>query len=170
MGMGMESIPTYMTLAIIAVPALIEMGVPPLIGHLYVVYWGLSSFITPPVCLAVYIACGISGSKLWETGWEAIRLGIAVFIVPFAFVYNPALLMKGSVGEVVLAVITALCGCFFVALSMRGFFKEKLPLWGRIAAFLGGIALIGPTNIWTTFTGFSLGLVGALGPGVLKKT
>jgi TRAP-type uncharacterized transport system fused permease subunit len=137
--------------------------VPPIVAHLYVIYWGLASFITPPECIAVYIACSISGSKLWETGWEAMRLGIAVFIVPFAFAYNQALLMQGSVGEIIAATVTAFAGCVFVAASMRGFFTEKLPFWGRVLTLLGGLALIGPTTVWTTTAGLGLGLVGAMG-------
>jgi TRAP-type uncharacterized transport system fused permease subunit len=169
LGTGLESIPTYMTLAVIAAPALIELGVPPIVAHLYVIYWGLASFITPPECLAVYIACGISGSKLWETGWEAMRLGMAVFIVPIAFVYNQALLMRGGVGEIIAATVTAFLGCIFVAASLRGFFTEKLPFWGRALAFLGGLALIGPTTVWTTITGLGLGMLGTMGQAMIRK-
>lgn len=169
LGTGLESIPTYMTLAVIAAPALIELGVPPIVAHLYVIYWGLASFITPPECIAVYIACSLSGSKLWETGWESMRLGIAVFIVPFAFVYNPALLMRGSVGEIIAATVTAFIGCVFVAASMRGFFTEKLSFSARALAFFGGLALIGPTTILTTISGLVLGILGAMGQVVIRK-
>jgi TRAP transporter 4TM/12TM fusion protein len=169
LGTGLESIPTYMTLAVIAAPALVELGVPPIVAHLYVIYWGLASFITPPECIAVYIACSLSGSKLWETGWESMRLGIAVFIVPFAFVYNQALLMRGGVGEIIAATVTAFCGCIFVAASMRGFFTEKLPFWGRALAFLGGLVMIGPTTVGTTITGLGLGMLGTMGQVMTRK-
>jgi len=169
LGTGLESIPTYMTLAVLAAPALVELGVPPLVAHLYVIYWGLASFITPPECLAVYIACGISGSKLWETGWEAVRLGMAVFIVPFAFVYNQALLMQGSVGEIIAAILTAFLGCVFVAAALRGYFIDRLSLWGRVLAFLGGLVLIGPTNLWTVMIGLGIGIFGVLGHKLFRK-
>jgi TRAP-type uncharacterized transport system fused permease subunit len=169
LGTGLESIPTYMTLAVLAAPALVELGVPPLVAHLYVIYWGLASFFTPPECLAVYIACGISGSKLWETGWEALRLGMAVFIVPIAFVYNQALLMQGSVGEIIAAILTAFLGCVFVAAALRGYFIDRLSLWGRGLAFFGGLALIGPTNLWTVMIGLGTGIFGVLGDNLIRK-
>jgi TRAP-type uncharacterized transport system fused permease subunit len=169
LGTGLESIPTYMTLAVLAAPALVELGVPPLVAHLYVIYWGLASFFTPPECLAVYIACGISGSKLWETGWEAVRLGMAVFIVPIAFVYNQALLMQGSVGEIIAAILTAFIGCVFVAAALRGYFIDGLPLWGRVLAFFGGLVLIGPTNLWTVIIGLGTGIFGVLGHNLIRK-
>jgi TRAP transporter 4TM/12TM fusion protein len=170
LGTGLESIPTYMTLAVLAAPALVELGVPPIVAHLYVIYWGLASFITPPECLAVYIACGISGSKLWETGWEAVRLGLAVFIVPIAFVYNQALLMQGSIGEIIAAIATAFAGCIFVAAALRGYFVDRLPLWGRVPAFVGGLVLIGPTNLWTVVIGSGASIFGVLGHRVVRKS
>jgi TRAP-type uncharacterized transport system fused permease subunit len=163
LGMGLDSIPSYMTLAILAAPALIELGVPPMVAHLYVIYWGLSSFITPPVCIAVYVACGISGTKIWETGWEAVRIGIAVFIVPLAFVYNQALLAQGSAVEITAAIITALLGSTAVAAAVRGYFMDVLPMWGKVLAFIGGCILIGPTTPWTAIIGLALSLIGVLG-------
>ncbi len=164
LGMGLDSIPAYITLAILAGPALIKLGVPPMVAHLYVIYWGLSSFFTPPVCLAVYVACGISGSDFWETGWEAVRLGIAVFIIPFAFVYNRALLLEGTVLEIIVAVITAALGGILVASASRGYFTMPLQWWQRAIVFIGGLLLIGPTSIFTTLAGLVLGALGALAP------
>jgi TRAP transporter 4TM/12TM fusion protein len=163
LGMGLDSIPAYITLVILAAPALVKLGVPVIVAHLYVIYWGLASFITPPVCLAVYVACGISGTKIWETGWEAVKLGICVFIIPFAFVYNQALLAQGTVGEILAAVATATLGGILVAASNRGYFLSPLRWWKRIAVFIGGLALIGPTTIWSTSIGLALGLFGLVG-------
>jgi TRAP-type uncharacterized transport system fused permease subunit len=163
LGMGLDSIPAYMTLAILAAPALIELKIPALVAHLYVIYWGLASFFTPPVCLAVYVACGISGSKIWETGWEAVRLGIAVFIVPIAFVYNQHLLAQGSPVEILAAAATALLGAVSVAAALRGYFVGRVPLWGRALAFAGGCVLIGPTTLATTGIGLGVCVLGLLG-------
>jgi len=162
LGMGLDSIPAYITLAILAGPALVKLGVPPMVAHLYVIYWGLSSFITPPVCLAVYVACGISGSDFWETGWEAVRLGIAVFVIPFAFVFNRALLLQGNWTEIAAAVFTAALGGVFVAAASRGYFLRSLNLWQRLLVFLGGLLLIGPTNLFSTVGGLAIGTVGIL--------
>jgi TRAP-type uncharacterized transport system fused permease subunit len=82
LGMGLDSIPLYITLTILTAPALIKLGVPELAAHLYVVYWGLASFLTPPVCLGVYVACSISGADVWKTGWEAVKLGSGNFCCP----------------------------------------------------------------------------------------
>ncbi len=169
LGMGLDSIPAYITLAILAGPALIKLGVPPMVAHLYVIYWGLSSFITPPVCLAVYVACGISGSDFWETGWEAVRLGISVFIIPFAFVYNRALLLEGTPFEIIVAVITAVMGGVLVASASRGYFTSALSWWQRVIVFLGGLFLIGPTSLLTTAAGLGVGAIGIFAPELSRR-
>lgn len=144
LGMGLDSLPCYITLGTIAAPALIKLGVPMMVAHLYVMYWGLSSFITPPVCLAVYVACGISGSKIWDTGWESVRLGIAVFIVPFAFVFNRALLFQGTPLEITISTVTAIIGATLLAAAMRGYFMNGLVMYQRILLFISGLLLISP--------------------------
>ena len=159
LGMGLDAIPSYITLASIAAPALVQLGIPAQVAHLYVMYWGLSSFITPPVCLAVYVSCGISGSKVWDTGWEAVRLGIAVFLVPFAFVYNRGLLLQGTIPDIVISIVTALIGCTFVAAAMRGYISTKLAVYQRILLFVGGLFLLGP-GWWTALVGLALGGLG----------
>lgn len=169
LGMGLDSIPAYITLAILTAPALVKLGVPAMAAHLYVIYWGLASFFTPPVCLAVYVACGISGSKIWETGWESVRLGIAVFVVPIAFIYNQALLAQGGAGEIIAATVTALLGGVLVAAALRGYFIDRVSLWGRVLAFLGGLVLIGPTNLWTVIIGLGTGIFGVLGHNLIRK-
>lgn len=144
LGMGLDSIPVYVTLATLMAPALIQMEVPPIAAHLFVVYWGLASFFTPPLCVAVFVATSISGGRLWETGGEAVRLGIAVFIVPFAFVLNPGLLFIGSPVDIALAAITALAGAFLLACGVRGWAFGPLGVVASVGAALGGVLMIGP--------------------------
>lgn len=168
LGMGLDAIPVYVTLATLMAPALIQLGVPTIAAHLYVVYWGLASFITPPLCLAVFVAISLSGSKLWETGWEAVKIGIAVFIVPFAFALNPALLLLGSPGKIALAIATALVGAVLLACGVQGWALSRLNAASRIAAAAGGLLLIGP-GIWTAVAGIALGAVAIL-PPVLFRT
>ncbi len=167
LGMGLDAIPVYVTLATLMAPALIQLGVPDMAAHLFVVYWGLASFITPPLCLAVFVAISLSGSRLWETGWEAVKLGIAVFIVPFAFVLNPGLLMIGSPGTIVLAIATAVAGAVLLACGIQGWALARLGAVSRILAAIGGLLLIGP-GIWTAVTGIVLGAVAVL-PSVIWK-
>ena len=144
MGMGLDSIPVYITLATLTAPALTQLGVSQIAAHLYVVYWGLASFFTPPLCIAVFVSIAISGSKLWETGWQAVRLGVAVFIIPIAFVLDEGLLLHGSVGKIAWAIATAFVGAYCLACALQGFAAGPLPPWRRVAIGLGGVLLIGP--------------------------
>lgn len=160
LGTGLDSIPCYMTLAVLTAPALIHLGVDPMTAHLFIIYWGLAAHITPPSCTPVFVACGISGGKIWETGWEAVRLGIAVYVVSFAFVYNPALLARGTASEITLAFATAAIGAVLVAAAIRGFTSQMLPWWSRVLAFGGGLLLIGPTTLWATIGGLGIGFSG----------
>ena len=160
LGTGLDSIPCYMTLAVLTAPALLQLGVDPLTAHLFIIYWGLAAHITPPSCTPVFVACGISGGKVWETGWEAVRLGIAVYVVSFAFVYNPTLLARGTASEITLAFVTAAIGAVLMAAAIRGFASRALPWWSRVLAFVGGLLLIGPTTLLTTVAGLGIGFSG----------
>jgi len=144
LGMGLDSIPVYVTLATLMAPALIQLGVSDMAAHLFVIYWGLASFFTPPLCIAVYVAIAISGARMWQTGWEAMQLGIAAFIVPFAFVLNPGLLLKGSVGTIAWAIATAFVGAVLLACGIRGFALGPLGSVRRVIISLAGLLLIGP--------------------------
>lgn len=161
LGMGLDAIPLYVTLATLMAPALIQLGVSDIGAHLFVVYWGLASFITPPLCLAVFVAISLSGSKLWETGWEAVKLGIAVFVVPFAFTLNQGLLLMGAPATIAWAIATGFTGAVLLATGVQGWALGPMPWWGRAAAVCGGLLLIGPGYL-TAISGGVLGLVAIL--------
>ncbi|MGE5305308.1 MAG: TRAP transporter permease [Alphaproteobacteria bacterium] len=144
LGMGLDSIPLYITLTILTAPALIKLGVPELAAHLYVVYWGLASFLTPPVCLGVYVACSISGADVWKTGWEAVKLGVGKFLLPLAFVLEPGLLLDGSAGQIAFATLTALLGCVALSAGVRGMALGETNWIQRCALIIGGILAILP--------------------------
>lgn len=143
-GMGLDAIPAYITLATLMAPALIDLGVPDIAAHLYVVYWGLASFYTPPMCIVVYVVIGISGTKVWETGWEAVRIGIAAFFIPFGFALNPALMLRGSLSEIFWAVGTATIGAILVACGARGFALRDMGVIERIIFLFAGALFIAP--------------------------
>lgn len=143
-GMGLDATPAYITLATLLAPALVRLGVPDIAAHLFVIYWGLASFFTPPTCIAVFITCGISGSKVWETGWESIRLGIASFLIPFAFVFNHGLLLQGEVNQIALATITAIVGSVLLACGIRGYAHEPLSQIQRFLVIAAGLLFIAP--------------------------
>ena len=121
LGMGMTSIPVYIMLVILVAPALIQSGVLPIAAHLFVFYWGLASFITPPVCIDAFVAAAIAQSRPFQTAWQAMRFAIVVYIIPFMFVYGPALLLKGRPMEIVLAVITSGIGVAALAAGVSGY-------------------------------------------------
>ena len=144
LGMGLDTLPLYITLAILVAPALVELGISPIHAHLFVLFWGLTSFITPPLCLAVYVTSAIAESSVWKTGLQAMRLGIVLFIIPFAFVYYPALLLHGSVPEILFAVGKTLLATVGVAGGMTGFLGKKSHWVQRILLMGGGIMLMIP--------------------------
>lgn len=161
-GMGLDAIPSYLTLATLMAPALIQLGVPKIAAHLFVIYWGLSSFFTPPMCLAVYVSLPISGARMWETGWQALRLGIAAFLVPFAFVMEPGLLMQGSLAEIVWAFGTALLGAVGLGAAIQGYALSSLGPISRIALGASALLLIAPGAMLPAL-GFSIAAAVVLG-------
>lgn len=159
LGMGLDAIPAYITLATLLAPALTAQGVSTLGAHFFVVYWGLASFFTPPLCIAVFVTCGIARSSVWETGWEALRLGLGAFLVPFAFVLEPALLLDGTLPEIALATGTALIGAIVLSAALRGFALAPLTWLGRIVLGAAGLLFIAP-GVALPLTGLAItGLV-----------
>ncbi len=155
-GMGLDATPAYITLATLMAPALIRLGVSDMAAHLFVIYWGLASFFTPPTCIAVFVTSGLAGSRVWPTGWEAVKLGIAAFLIPFAFVLNDGLLMKGSVTNIALALSTAIAGACILAAAICGYAFGKLNPIQRLLMAGGGLLLIGP-GLYPPLAGAGLG-------------
>src|SRR3546814_5754003 len=110
LGMGMTVTACYIFLAVILAPALIKAGLDPMGVHLFLMYWGMISFITPPVAIGAFVAAGLAKSSPMRTGVEAMRLGVVIYIIPFFFVFNPALLLRGEVSEILIVVTTAEIG------------------------------------------------------------
>ena len=152
LGMSMDSLPAYITVATLSAPALILMGIPDIAAHLFVVYWGLASHITPPVCITVFVTCGISGAGIWETGRDAVRLAIGKYVLPFSFALNQALLLRGSLDAIVLAVTSALAGAVSVSAGTIGYGLRRLGWFERALLIVGGVLLILP-GIWTLIAG-----------------
>ena len=143
LGMGLPTVGVYVLLAALVAPALANVGVPPIAAHLYVLYFGMMSMITPPVAIAAFAAAGLARSDPMRTGWAAVRFGWMAYVVPVLFVLSPALLLIGSAGEIVLAVVTTLAGIWLVSIALAGFFLRPLALAMRLAfAIAGALALI----------------------------
>ncbi|HHY37845.1 MAG TPA: TRAP transporter permease [Clostridia bacterium] len=142
LGMGMTSTAVYLTVSAVAVPALVKMGVAEMGAHMFAFYYGCLSTITPPVALAAFAAAGIAGADPNKLGFEAWRLGLTGFIVPFMFVYGPSLLLVGSVTTILRVCVTSLIGVTCLAAGQVGFMTRKLSLFERAALIVGALLLI----------------------------
>jgi TRAP transporter 4TM/12TM fusion protein len=121
LGMGMSAITVYVFLAIMLAPALVKAGLNEIAVHFFILYWGILSYITPPVCVAVYPAAAIAGARPMQTGWTAARLGSVKYFIPIFFVLNPALILQGPPLEVLYSVSMATIGVFFIGSSFEGY-------------------------------------------------
>lgn len=100
LGMGVPTAPAYIIVATLGAPALMKAGVPIIAAHMFVYFYAILSVITPPVCLAAFAGAAIAETNAMKTGVTAMKLGIVAFIIPFMFVFEPALLMQGSTTEI----------------------------------------------------------------------
>lgn len=144
LGMGLPTVAAYLILAILVAPTLVDMGITPIAAHLFIFYFGIISAVTPPVALAAYAGAGIAGADPIKTGYTAWRLALSGFILPFMFVANPVLLMKGDFHSIILAFISAGLGIYALSAALQGYFLKPTALWERIALFSTAILLIKP--------------------------
>jgi len=144
LGMGLPTSACYIIVAVLIAPAMVQMGVTPIAAHLFAFFFGCLSAITPPVALAAYAAAGIAQSNPMKTGIFAAKMGLGAFIIPFAFVYGNALLMVGTIPEIVLAFITATMGVYAVAIFVIGFQFSNVPWVFRILSLVSAVCLIIP--------------------------
>jgi TRAP transporter 4TM/12TM fusion protein len=156
LGCGMPTTACYIVLAVVIAPSLVKMGVLPLAAHLFILYFGALSSLTPPVALSALTASSISGAGLWETGYEAIKHACTGFIVPFFFVYNNGLLLMGDTYSIVLAVVKAVVACAFIGLSVSGWMGIKLPIVSRVLLFACAIMLYVAYPFYVSWAGIGL--------------
>lgn len=172
-GMGMTVTACYIFLAIVLAPPLVKAGMDPMAVHMFILYWGMISFITPPVALAAFAAAPIAKTGYFRIGFQAMRLGTIIYIVPFVFALNPALVLRGPWQEIVLVTATAFAGVFFIASAMQGYMigvgrmhATLSGLAGRALLMLGGLALLAPGDEWLG-VGKAFGRLGLDGLGVI---
>ena len=132
LGMGLPTTGVYLLLATLAAPPLIELGLAPLQAHLFVLYFGMLSMITPPVALAAFAAAGLAGAAQMRTGFEAMRLGWCAYVVPFLFVYHPQLLLRGSVPDILLTLICVVLALLLISAAMAGHSTRPLSTGFRL--------------------------------------
>ncbi|KMY52739.1 C4-dicarboxylate ABC transporter permease [Bacillus sp. FJAT-27231] len=157
MGMGLPSIPTYIITATMAAPALLELGVAPFVTHMFVFYFGILANVTPPVALAAFAGAGIAGASPNKTGFEALRLALSGFIIPYIFVFSPVILMQDVTSplEVIWVTVTAIIGILGLSAALERYLIADLPLPLAALCFAGSITLIIP-GIWTDIIGIGV--------------
>jgi TRAP transporter 4TM/12TM fusion protein len=151
-GMGMTVTACYIFLAIVLAPPLVKAGMDPLAVHLFIMYWGMVSFITPPVALATFAAAPIAKTSAMRIGIQATKLGTAIYLVPFFFVLNPALILKGDTVTIAVSVASALAGLVLMAGAIQGHaagigrYPGTAAGWlARFLVLAGGLFLAAPT-------------------------
>ncbi|RAU20881.1 C4-dicarboxylate ABC transporter [Paramagnetospirillum kuznetsovii] len=156
LGMGIPTIPTYIITSSLVAPMLLKMGVPLVVSHMYVFYFGILADLTPPVGLAAFAAASIARAQFFTTGWWAVRVAMAGFVVPFMAVYDPSLMMvTGSLGDTAYMVVKALVAIGLWGAATIGFLRERLALWERAIAVTAAFLLVAAIP-WTDELGFAL--------------
>jgi TRAP-type uncharacterized transport system fused permease subunit len=153
LGMGMPTLGVYVLLAVLIVPALVEVGVKPIAAHMFILYLGMMSFVTPPVAIAAFFAANLAQADPMRTGWVAMRFSWTAYIVPFLFVFSPTLLLQGgSLAETLLTIATAVVGVWFVSAGMIGYGLRPVGTALRFSSIVAGSLLLLPPNMtaWAT--------------------
>ncbi|WP_276715452.1 TRAP transporter permease [Pseudooceanicola nitratireducens] len=162
LGMGMPTVGVYLLLAVLIAPSLVETGVEPIAAHLFIFYLGMMSMVTPPIGIGAFFAASIAKAGPMSTAWEAMRFGWTAYIVPFLFVFSPALLLIGEPGDIALAVSTAVIGVYAVSASFVGWLRGPIATPLRLATGAAGVALMLPPGVggahtlWINGAGFLL--------------
>jgi TRAP transporter 4TM/12TM fusion protein len=156
LGMGMPTTAAYAIGAAVLAPGLQRLGVPPLVAHMFIFYYAVVSAITPPVALASFAAAAIARADPWKTAFISLKMGLAVFIVPFMFFYSPLLLGQGSLLHILPVLATAIVGVLLLACATEGWFGRPIGLALRTPLFVAALCLIAPGGI-TDLVGFALG-------------
>lgn len=170
LGVGMTSTAAYIFLAILLAPALVQVGLNPMAVHMFIFYWGMLSFITPPVALGAFAAASIAKTPPMQTGFEAMRIGSVIYFIPFFFAFQPALVLQGTALQVVISTSLAVVGIALFACSVQGY----VPLVGRLFSgrayafplrlllFLSAVAIALPATIIPGMSDFDLVLAAAV--------
>jgi TRAP transporter 4TM/12TM fusion protein len=187
-GMGMTITACYIFLAIVLAPPLVAAGFDPVAVHLFMLYWGMVSFITPPVALAAFVAAGIARCAPMQVGMQSMRLGSVMYFVPFFFVLNPALILRGSLWEIGVVVATAVAGVALIASALAGYLAGLGVIGGglgglmvRLLLLAGGLAMALPGGGELALSHLQLSLLGAgcaiaaaavgrLAPGAIRRS
>jgi len=158
LGCGMPTTAVYVIVAVLAGPSLIEIGVPPLIAHMFIFYYGCTAPITPPVAMSSYAAAAIAQGDPMQVALNSVKIGFVAFVLPYMLVYFPQLMMMGSPWEIAMATVTALAGIVLLSAGLVGFLFRHCMWWERALCFVAGGLLFKP-GLVTDLVGFILGIL-----------
>ena len=161
LGMALPTVAAYLVGVILFVPVIRSLGISALCANMFVFYYGIMAQITPPVCLASYTAAGIAGADPMKTGLVGMLYALVGFLVPFVFIYNPAVLLEGTTIEIIFGAAQLLAGTFLLALTVAGYFKANLSKTERVMILIAAFLLITPETI-TSIIGVVMGVAGLM--------
>lgn len=147
LGMALPTTAAYLIAVVLFVPILLKLEVPALVAHMFCFYFGVMAQITPPVCLASFTAAGIAGADSWKTGWTGFTYALVAFLVPFAFTYQPALLLQGAVVDTIISAATLFAGVAALGITVSGFLFRPIPIGLRAVTFAIALLLITPETV-----------------------
>lgn len=168
LGMGLPTTAAYVLGAAVLAPPLITLGLSPLVAHLFVMYYACLSAITPPVCVAVFMASGLAKARWFRVGVISCMIALPAFIIPFTFCYNPALILDGALVEIIIALLTGIIGVVFIDISLVGYIRKPVPLPLRGLLLIGGVLLVVPSYLWSAI-GFVIGSAALASEYFFKK-
>lgn len=163
LGMGLPTVGVYVLLAALVAPALTKVGVAPIAAHLYVLYFGMMSMITPPVAIAAFAAATLAEADPMRSGWSAVRFGWMAYVIPVLFILSPTLLLIGDATAIAVAFVSAVAGIWFVAIALAGYFVRPIALPMRVCLAAAGLSALVPAGAfagaeWTDIAGVVAGL------------
>ena len=164
LGMGMPTIAVYIILAVLVAPSLVDLGIMPIAAHMFVMYLGMMSFLTPPVAIAAFFAASMADAPPMATGWTSMRFGWTAYVVPFLFVFSPSLLLQDpNVALTLITVTTAIAGVWLISAAMIGYLFRLMAMPMRAGVLASGILLLTPTGFgsWVV-TANAIGAVAAV--------
>jgi len=168
LGMGITTTAVYITVAALIVPALIKVGIEPIAAHMFAFYFGVVSTITPPVALAAFAAAAIAKTSPMATAVESTRVGIAKYLVPLAFVYNPSLLLVGPTWLSIVSTVLVVVGLWVLSTGLEGWYRGRTNTIQRMAALVTAfLILLPPTTIVFGVQGYFANAVGLVAAAIL---
>src|SRR5215467_5913084 len=146
LGAGLPTVGCYILLATLVAPSLIQMGIDPMAAHMFILYYGCLSMISPPVAVAAFVAANLADADPNKTGWVAMAFGWPIFVIPFLFVFSGTLLLKGNPIFIVSDFVTAIVGVWLISAAVMGYSVRPLRWLDRCAYLIAGVCLMMPVD------------------------